>query len=51
MKNISKLRGEILPLTETIDWIDINKETRLYFTGRIDVELGSLISTIISNNP
>ena len=51
MENISKLRGEILPLTETIDWIDINKETRLYFTGRIDEELGSLISTIISNNP
>ena len=31
---------EILPLTETIDWIDINKETRNYFTGRVDEELG-----------
>ena len=51
MENISKLRGEILPLTETIDWIDINKETRLYFTGRIDEELGSFMSTINSNNP
>ena len=27
MKSISKLWGEILPLTETIDWIDINKKT------------------------
>ena len=51
MENISKLRGEILPLTETISWIDINKETRTYFTGRIDEELGSYIITINSNNP
>ena len=28
------------------NWIDINKETRTYFTGRIDEELGSFISTI-----
>ena len=27
-KNISKSRGEILPLTEMIDWIDVNKEMR-----------------------
>ena len=51
MENISKSRGEILPLTETIDWIDMNKERRKYFTRRIDEALGSLISTIISNNP
>ena len=31
MKNISKLRGEILPLTETIDWIDMNKKMRNLF--------------------
>ena len=31
MENTSKLWGEILPLTETIDWIDINKETRNLF--------------------
>ena len=31
MENISKLQGEILPLTETIDWIDIKKETRNLF--------------------
>ena len=30
MENISKW-GEILPLTETIDWIDMNKETRNVF--------------------
>ena len=33
------------------DWIDINKETRTYFAGRINEELGSFISTINSNNP
>ena len=31
MENISKLWSEILPLAETIDWIDINKETRNLF--------------------
>ena len=31
MENILKLRGEILPLTETINWIDMNKETRNLF--------------------
>ena len=51
MENISKLWGEILPLTETIDWIDITKETRNYFTMRIKEELGSFINTINSNNP
>ena len=33
------------------NWIDMNKETRKYFTGRIDEELGSYIITINSNNP
>ena len=36
---------------ETIDWIEKNKEMRNYFTVRIKEELGSFISTIISNNP
>ena len=31
MENITKLWGEILPLTETMDWIDMNKETRNLF--------------------
>ena len=44
----SQNSGEILPLTKTIDWIDLNKETRNYFTGRINEELGSFISTIIA---
>ena len=39
---------KFLPLTEPIDWIDISKETRNYFTGRIKEELGSLINTIIA---
>ena len=35
------------PATNKIkDWVDINKETRNLFTGRIDEELGSLINTI-----
>ena len=33
------------------DWIDMNKETRKYFTGRVDGELGSYIITINSINP
>ena len=37
-----------MPLTKTIDWIDMNKKTRNYFTGRINEELGTFISTIIS---
>ena len=32
-------------------WIDMNKETRNYFTRRITEELGSFKSTINSNNP
>ena len=51
MENISKLRGDNQPLTKTFDWIEINKETINYFTGMINEELGSFISTIISNNP
>mgnify|MGYP005835571709 CR=1 FL=1 len=51
MENISKLRGEILPLTETMDWIDINKNKRSYLIGRIKEELGSFMSTINNNNP
>ena len=31
---------------KTKDWIDITKETRDYFTRRINEELGSFISTI-----
>ena len=30
------------------NWIDMNKETRNYITGRINEELGSFISTIIA---
>ena len=30
------------------NWIDKNKETRSYLTGRIHEELGSFISTIIA---
>ena len=30
------------------NWIDMNKKTRNYFTGRINEELGSLINTIIA---
>ena len=48
MENISKLRGDNQPLTETIDCIEINKETKTYFTKRINEELGSFISTIIA---
>ena len=33
---------------ETKDWIDMNKEMRNYFTGRINEELGSFISTLNS---
>ena len=33
------------------NWIDMNKETSKYFTGRINEELGSFMSTIDSNNP
>ena len=33
---------------ETKDWIDITKEMRDYFTGRINEELRSFMSTINS---
>ena len=46
MESISKSRGEILSLTKIVDWIDVTKETRNYFTVRIKEELGSLINTI-----
>ena len=51
MENISKLRGEILPLTETIDWTEINMEMTTPFAERIGEKLGSLISTTMSNIP
>ena len=35
MENISKLCGEILPLTETIDWIEDNKKMTTPFVERI----------------
>jgi len=46
-----KTWGEILPLTETIDWIEVNKEMTSPFAKRMGEKLGSLIDTIISNIP
>ena len=51
MENISKLRGDNQPLTKTFDWTEINKEMKNLFTGMINEEFESFISTIISNNP
>ena len=33
------------------NWIGMTKEAITYFTGRINEEIGSFISTIDSNNP
>ena len=51
MENIPRLRGEILPLTETIDWIEVNMEMTTPFAERIGEKLGSLISTTIATSP
>ena len=51
MENIPRLRGEIVPLTETIDWIEVNMEMTTPFAERIGEKLGSLIVTTMSNIP